>query len=70
MESTTFVGDCTVTLNGTVLDLSKFKTERVYNFRNKTLDVSGLLLDGENVLTVEFESAGEFDGITSRLYLI
>lgn len=70
IESTTFVGDCEIELNGTKLNLEDFKIERVYDFRNKTLDVSKLLVDGENLLTIKFENAKEFDGITSRIYLI
>ncbi len=70
IESTTFVGDCKITLNGIELKLSDFNTERVYDYRNKTLDVSNILTDGENVLTVEYQTANEFDGITSRIYLI
>lgn len=70
IESTTFAGDCKITLNGKVINLDEFKTERVYDFRNKTLNVSSLLIQGENVLEVEYEQAGEFDGITSRIYLI
>lgn len=70
IESTTFIGNCTITLNGKELNLADFEIERVYDFRNKTLDVSKLLIDGENILTVEYQEAGEFDGITSRIYLI
>lgn len=70
IESTTFVGDCKIYFNDVEIKLSDFKTERVYDFRNKTLDVRNLLKDGENTLCVEFEEAGEFDGITSRIYLI
>lgn len=70
IESTTFIGDCKIVLNGTEIKLNDFKTERVYDFRNKTLDVSKILIEGENVLTVEFARADEFEGITSRIYLI
>jgi hypothetical protein len=70
IESTTFVGNCAITLNGTPISLDDFKTERVYDYRNKTLDVSSILVDGENTLVVEYQEAGEFDGISSRIYLI
>ncbi len=70
IESTTFSGTCKIYLNGNELDLNKFSFERVYDFHNKTLDITDIIIDGENNLVVDFDNALEFDGITSRIYLI
>ena len=67
-EEETFLGKCSIVLNGK--QVKKIVPERVYDFTNLAADVSGYIVSGNNELVITFESAGEWDGINSAVYLI
>ncbi len=43
--------------------------KRVYDLTNLVLDISALVVDGQNELKIVFPQAGEFDGINSAIYV-
>ena len=67
-ESETFAGNAKIELNGR--EIPPFRRRRIYDPWNIVSDVSGLCRKGANELKITWEEAGEFDGLTSMVYLM
>lgn len=67
-ESETFAGNAKIELNGR--EIPPFRRRRIYDPWNIVSDVSGLCRKGANELKITWEEAGEFDGLTSIVYLM
>ena len=69
IEGRTLRGSWTMSLNGHPLTDADFAADLVYDFTNRTADVTAWLQE-ENTLTVSFDEAAEFDGLESAMYII
>jgi len=67
-ENDSFAGKAEVRLNGQ--SLPPFTRKRVYDPWNIVSEITSLCQVGENILTITWPAAGEFDGLNSMLYLM
>ena len=65
-ENSTFSGNCRITINGKLIPA--LQRELVYDPWNCCGDVSTLVKPGKNIIEVQWDNAGEDDGICSFIY--
>lgn len=70
MENDTLQGDCKIYINGVELLRSEFTRKTIYDYFNLVADIGGSVKLGENQICIKWNSAGEFDGLKSALYII
>ncbi len=68
LERDTLQGDCTVTINGK--PIAPFQRKRVYDPWNYVSDISKVVKKGKNTICITWKKAGEFDGLTSLIYIL
>lgn len=69
-ESETFAGEFQLEVNGRPVDAARFRRCRIYDPYNIALDISAELQSGDNRIVIRWNTAGEFDGLRSALYLL
>ncbi|NLF62433.1 MAG: hypothetical protein GX574_14930, partial [Lentisphaerae bacterium] len=67
-ENDSFAGQAELRLNGQALP--PFTRKRVYDPWNIVSEITALCQIGENILTITWPKAEEFDGLNSMLYLM
>ena len=70
IEGSTLRGNWKLELNGHPIQKVDFKPHNIYDFTNCIADITKLLQEGDNVLTAYWESATEFDGLESAMYIL
>lgn len=70
VERETFNGDYKVYLNGTEVEKGQFLRRTVYDSYNYVYDATELVKSGENLMRIEFNCAGEFDGVKGLVYFM
>ncbi|MBN2640201.1 MAG: hypothetical protein JXR78_00970 [Victivallales bacterium] len=66
-ESETFAGNCRIFING--IPLSEGQRKRIYDPWNITASLKGYCHSGQNRIDVQWDTAGEFDGMRGALYV-
>jgi hypothetical protein len=68
-ENDTFSGKCRIFINNKKLDGRLIKRQRLYDPMNKVIAINQYCHAGENIISILWEKAGEFDGLRSSIYI-
>lgn len=69
MEPGTFLGEWSIRINGKTVEEKSFSRKKVYLDTNLAAEVGGLLVQGENEITVKMKVNVSFGGMRNPLYL-
>ncbi|MEK3721066.1 glycosyl hydrolase [Paenibacillus sp. FSL H8-0034] len=69
MDDSAIAGSAIIRINGHVLDNHNFKAVFVYDHMNRSQEITSLLQEGMNLLTVDIEIGQDSDGIVDALYV-
>ena len=70
IEGDTLQSDCKIYINDREMKKEAFSRKNFYDYYSLIANVNGYINHGENEIRITWDSASEFDGLKSSIYLI